>query len=243
MRLSFLIFNILFCTSAFASDWKIPAEDLLGQEGKEEAAKVKLESIKTLDADLKKALEKEGREEQLALNTIRRMPRVSMVDTLISKAEKMDIHQQRAAHYLVTLLAMTETSKSEDIFKFASKKIDLTSAKISSSLRIALLSAMYSQNKQPSLKTMNELLDDVSYEMRLKVMDVALTGVEKDPAVYETFLKKAINVSPFPVRLKALEQIKLFPKEVQARYKSVIETCSKSDPDESVRENCKSFRF
>jgi len=243
VRLNFLIFSILFSLSALAADWKIPAEELLNQDGKEEAAKAKLESMKDLDADLKKALDKEGREEQLALNTIRKLPRLSMVDILISKAEKMDVHDQRTAHYLVTLLSLNGTARGGDIMTFATKKIDLTSARISASLRIALLSAMYSRNEQPSMKTMNDLLDDVSYELRLKTMDVALSKIEKEPAVYETFLKKALHVSPYPVRLKALDQIKLFPKDIQARYKQDIETCAKSDQDESVRENCKSFSF
>jgi hypothetical protein len=243
VRLSCIIFSILISISSFASDWKTPAEELLGEEGKEEVAIAKLSSLKDLDSELKKALEKEGRDEQLALNTIRKMPRLSLVDTLIAKTEKMDVHEQRTAHYLVTLLALNGTSRGADIMKFASKKIDLTAAKISASLRIALLSAMYSRNEQPSIKTMTELLDDVSYEMRLKAMDVALSSSVKDPSAYESFLKKGLHVSPYPVRLKALDQIKLFPKEVQARYKEDIEMCAKTDQDETVRENCKSFRF
>lgn len=243
MRLSYLIFSILFSANLFAADWKVAADELLSQSGKEEVAKAKLESIKELDTQLKAALDKQGRDEFLALNTIRKMPRLSMIDTLIAKAEKMDVHDQRTAHYLVTLLSMSSTSRGADIMKFASKKIDLTSAKISASLRIALLSAMYSRNEQPSMTTMNELLDDVSYELRLKTMDVALAKIEKEPSVYEPFLKKALHVSPYPVRLKALDQIKLFPKNVQTRFKQDIENCAKTDQDESVRESCKSFSF
>jgi len=243
VRLSFLIFSILFSLNTFASDWKVAADELLSQDGKEESARAKLESMKDLDADLKKALEKQGRDEFLALNTIRAMPRLSMIDTLVAKAEKMDVYEQRTGHYLVTLLSLNNTSRGADIMAFASKKIDLTSPKISASLRIALLSAMFSRNEQPSMKTMNELLDDVSYELRLKAMDVVLSKVDKEPSYYEPFLKKALHVSPYPVRLKALDQIKLFSKDVQARYKQDIESCAKSDVDESVRETCKSFRF
>lgn len=242
MRLSFLIFSLLFSYSVFASDWQTPAHELMSQSGQEDSARTKLEGIKDLDNELKKALDKGGKDEQLALNTIRKMPRLSMVDTLVAKAEKMDVHESRTASYLVTLLSLNSTSKGDEIMKFAQKKIDITSVKISASLRIALLSSMYSRNEQPSLKTMTELLDDVSYELRLKTMDVALSEV-KDPKSYEPFLKKALTVSPFPVRLKALEQIKLFPKDMQARFKNDIESCSKNDPDETVRESCKSFRF
>lgn len=243
MRLSFLIFSILFSLNLFASDWKVVADELLSQSDKEEAAKAKLEAIKDLDSQLKAALEKQGRDEFLALNTIRKMPRLSMIDTLISRAEKMDVHDQRTAHYLVTLLSMSHTSRGADIIKFASKKIDLTEARISASLRIALLSAMYSRNEQPSMTTMNELLDDVSYELRLKAMDVALAKMDKEPSVYEPFLKKALHTKPYPIRLKALDQIKLFPKNVQVRFKQDIENCAKSDQDESVRESCKTFSF
>lgn len=242
MRLSFLIISTLLSFSAIASDWKTPATELMSQSGKDEAATKKLESIKDLDAALTKALDAGGRDEQLALNTIRKMPRLSMVSTLISKSEKMDILESRTASYLVALLSLSSTSKGDEIMKFATKKIDMTSPKISASLRIALLSAMYLRSEQPSLKTMTELLDDVSYELRMKTMDVALASV-KDARSYEPFLKKALHVSPFPVRLKALEQIKLFPKDLQSHYKSDIESCSKSDPDETVRESCKSFRF
>lgn len=242
MRLSFLIISLLLSSSVLASDWKQSAEELMSQSATETTARAKLESMKELDADLKAALDAGGRDEQLALNTIRKMPRLSMVDTLISKSEKMNVLDSRTASYLVTLLSLNSTSKGDEIMKFASKKIDITSPKISASLRIALLSAMYSRNEQPSLKTMTELLDDVSYELRMKTMDVALSSV-KDAKSYEPFLKKALHVSPFPVRLKALEQIKLFPKDVQVNYKSDIESCSKSDPDETVRESCKSFRF
>lgn len=243
VHLSFLIFSIFFSLNIFASDWKVPAEELLSQNGNEESAKAKLESIKDLDIELKKALDKPGREEQLALNTIRSMPRLSMVDTVIAKADKMDVHDQKCALYLVTLLALNGTARGSDIMKFASKKIDITSPKVSASLRIALLSAMYSRNEQPSMKTMNELLDDVSYELRLKVMDVALSKIDQGPSAYESFLKKALHVSPYPVRLKALDQIKLFPKNVQVRYKQDIESCAKTDQDETVRESCKSFSF
>lgn len=242
MRLSFLIISTLLSFSAIASDWKTRATELMSQSGKDEAATKKLESIKDLDAALTKALDAGGRDEQLALNTIRKMPRLSMVSTLISKSEKMDILESRTASYLVALLSLSSTSKGDEIMKFATKKIDMTSPKISASLRIALLSAMYLRSEQPSLKTMTELLDDVSYELRMKTMDVALASV-KDARSYEPFLKKALHVSPFPVRLKALEQIKLFPKDLQSHYKSDIESCSKSDPDETVRESCKSFRF
>lgn len=242
MRLSYLIISVLFSLSALASEWKKSAEELMDQSSAENSARQRLESMKDLDTDLKKALDAGGREEQLALNTIRKMPRLSMVDYLITKAEKMDVHESRTASYLVTLLSLNSTSKGNEIMKFATQKIDVTSQKISSSLRIALLSAMYSRNEQPSLKTMTELLDDGSYELRLKTMDVALSSV-KDPVSYEPFLKKALHVSPFPVRLKALEQIKLFPKETQAHFKTDIESCTKSDPDETVRESCKSFRF
>jgi hypothetical protein len=243
VRLNFLIFSILISASAFSADWKSLGSELISQSGSEESTIIKLNSIKDLDDSLKKAIESHGRDEQLALQVIRKMPRLSMVDYLISKAEKMDIRDSQTAHYLVTLLSLNSTPRGADILKFASKKIDLTDVKTSASLRIALLSAMYSRNEAPSVKTMNELLEDVSYELRLKVMDLAVANAEKEPSTYEPILKKALTVSPFPVRLKALEQIKLYPKEVQAHYKGEIEKCAKSDQEETVRDVCKSFRF
>lgn len=244
MHLSFIVFSLLVSLNIFAAtDWRISAEGLLSQQGTEEASRKSLEQVKDLDASLIKALEKEGRDEMLALGTIRKLPRLSLVDHLIKKTETMDVHQERTAHYYVSLLSMVNTTEGDKILDHASKKIDLTSAKISSSLRIALLSAMNIKEKLPPLKTMETLLEDTSYEIRLKVIDMAYHAIEKNPSQYQSFLKKSLTLSPYSLRLKALEQIKVLPPEEKARYKEAIVNCSKSDQNEIVKESCSTFRF
>lgn len=244
MRISFIVFSLLLSFNVIsATDWRVPAEGLISQQGTEEASRKNLEGIKDLDKELLKALEKEGRDEMLALSTIRKMPRLSLVDHLIKKTKDMDVHQERTAHYLVTLLSLVNTTEGDKILEHATKKIDLTSLKISSSLRIALLSAMNSKEKLPPLKTMESLLEDPSYEIRLKVIDMAYHSIEKNPGQYQSFLKKSLTQSPYSLRLKALEQIKVLPVEERTHYKEAILNCSKNDQNEIVKESCSTFRF
>lgn len=244
MRLSYIIFSFILSASyVFASEWKTFSRDLISDRAKEVEARKKLQAIKDLDKELAEALEKGGMDEKLALVAIRKLPHLSMVDVLLNKIEKMDVHEPETESYIVTLLSMVETSKGNEILDKVSKKVDLTSARISSALRISLLSAMSIKGRLPSVSTLTELLEDPSFDMRLKALEVASEEVEKSPKTYETFLKKALSVSPYPVRLKALEEIEKMPKTGRLTYKDIIEKCSKEDQNDVVKETCRNIQF
>jgi hypothetical protein len=235
VHLALIIFSVLQFAYSHAADWKDIARQSM--EGRAELAQ--LHSIKNLDQELKLALKSPGSDEQLALTVIRGLKRVELVEELKSQVKALDLGTSRGASYFVTLASLAETKKGSDIVNFLNQKIDLKNIRESAGLKLSLLSAMMVANQLPSENVLKIILDDPSYELRLKVMEV----IEGDAEKYNSLLSKALRTTPYPVRLKAADAIARLPKEKKQKFRSQIEACAKNDQNESVRAACKNVKF
>lgn len=241
MNFILLLLSLISFSYANTSDWKTHTDQLIEGGDKETAAREALKNTKDLDKTLLKALDKGAAEENYALNTIKYLPMPTLADQLLKRALKMNVLLPRTESYIVTLLSVVNGEEAVKTIKALQKKIDLKSQRISASLKLAYLSSMSDNNLVPEVHLLNHLLEDNSYEFRLKVMDTALPSIEKEPKKYESFLKKAMVSTPFPLRLRALEQIKLLSKEDQVAYRALISKCAQNDQHEAVKEACKAL--
>jgi hypothetical protein len=235
VHLALIIFSLFFTTSILASDWKSIVRQSM--EGKAELSQ--LESIKDLDTQLKLALKSAGPDEQLALTAIRGLRREALIDELKSQLKLLDLATPRGSSYFVTLSALADTKRGREIVGDLNKKIDLTNIRESAGLKLSLLSAMIAAETPPSEKLLNVILEDPSYELRLKVMEI----IEGEPAKYLDALTKALITTPYPVRLKAADAIARLPLSQKEKFRSQIEACAKNDQNESVRAACKNVKF
>lgn len=238
MRISFIIFSLFFSLAHAAENWQSLATHLMNKDEQEEGARKKLSETQQLDESLKKALESSGEDERLALETIRRLPRPSMINELMHQMAKMKPEDDKTAYYAITLMSLIPVGDADKILTFLQTKFDLTSLKISSALRIAILTSMAEKEKVPDVKVLEKLLEDTSYEMRLKTFEVAWPYLLKDPAKYKSFLKKSLTSSPYPLRLKAVDAVASLPENIRKEYQRDIEKCSSSDENNLVKEKC-----
>lgn len=244
MRLVFITFS-LFCSLAWGEEfnWQRPVETLISGEGDTIAARKALSGHAELDVKLTKALEKGGVDEQLALSAIRLLPRPSMVDYLLTKLNQMDIRDNKTQAYFVTLASMSGGTYGDKILKELARKVDVTSSQVSPAIRIALLSGMSLKQTAPSADVLQKLLDDSSFELRMKAMEVSEFGIAQNPAAHKEFLMKGLIVGPYPVRLKAADAIARLPIDLRRQFKEAVGTCKKSDQNSVVKKACSEVKF
>lgn len=245
MRSAFIIISFFASLAlAGAPDWQPLARKLLSEGAESQTARQQLLSLKPLEPSLINALDAGGDEEQLALLVIRKLRLKSFINELLSRVTKYDPLLDRCAPYVLALITFTDENDPGDlIVDELLKKIPVTSAKISAALRISVVTAAINRDKILPAKELIELLEDPSYEMRIKAVEAADLASKKAPKDYLPFFKRSLFVTPFPVRLKTAEAIDGLSVEDKMLLKSDIEKCAHSDANESVRLACKSVRF
>jgi hypothetical protein len=233
-----VIFSFLFSFAhADIKQLEPHIHSLMSGEGDVAKARTTLNANEDLDVILAQALGKGGRDESLALEAIRLLPRLSLVDNLLKKISGMDPKDRMAQARFVALASMVETTEGDNILQGLQKEVSL-SAKFPTPLRIALLSAMSLKNSSPSVKVLQELMEESSYELRMKAMAVAESGIKQDPKAYEDFLKKALSVSPYTVRIQAVDYITRLPLEEKGKFRKEIRHCSGHDTHPEVKKLC-----
>jgi hypothetical protein len=236
-------FILSISIQAASLDWQKQVDTIMSGEGDVSSARQILNSMRDLDATLNKALDRGGQDERQALAAIRLLPKTSMVDELLKRLNSMEISSQRAQVYFVTLASMMDSDRGDKIVKALTQKIDLTSQGISPSLRIALLSGMSLRGESHDPKILSKMLDDPSYDLRLKVMEISQESVQKDPEGHREFLGKALTMSPYPVRLKAVDAIAGLPFKIRRNYRLEVLKCAKTDANDLVKKTCAQVQF
>ncbi len=222
--------------------WKVAAEKL-ANEAQAKEARAELLKVKNLDQELEKALGPKSLDERLALTVITKLPRPSLVPRLLELTRTMDVTEVRTGVYYLTLLSLTDGVRGKAIVDEVATRLDLTEVKVPSSLRIALLGALNQQRRLPSLEVLSAVLDDPSFELRIKVLEVIEKDVSENPERYLALLKKSLSISPFPVRLRALEMIEMLSTDQRKLFRELIQSCSEKDPSEVVKSKCRSLRI
>jgi hypothetical protein len=240
VRLTFIALSFLFSLSVFAqASWIDLTETLMTQDGSVPEARAQLEKMPDLDQKLQAALGKGGRERKYALELIRILPRPSMVAALKKEIDSTTEHDQ----LLVTLMSLSAQEKGNEILEYLGKKINLHSEMTSSSLKIAYLSTLLMKDQSPKVETLTKLLDDPSYDVRLKAMDLAEGKIGGAPESFQVFLKKAVSVSPYPVREKSFQAISQLPQGLKVKFKDAVEKCAKTDQSDDVKNVCRGITF
>ncbi len=245
MRLASLICSLLFTLAhAAETNWQSLARGLLADDTSTEMAQKKLLETKSLESDLSRGLDKGGEDEQLALLVIRKLQIKNLISGLLDRMTKLDPSQERITGLVLTLVTFTlESDPGDRITDELLKKIPITSSKISPALRLSVISAAINRDKVLAAKDLIELLEDPSYEIRMKSVDLALIGAKKNPMDYIPFFRKSLFVTPFPVRLKSAQAIGDFTLEERKSLKAEVEKCRLTDVNELVRSACRSVQF
>ncbi len=241
MRLGYVIFSLLLSTHGWSVSWKVAAENL-ADESRGREARAQLLKVKSLDRELEKALGSGSADERLALSVIAKLPRPSLVPKLLQLTKSMDVTEVRSGVFYMTLLSLVDGVRGKEILNTVATRFDLTAVQVPSSLRITLLDAFDQQHRLPDPEVLSKLLDDPSYELRLKVMEVIPDEVRANPDRFLSLLQKAITIGPYPVRLRALEMIELFSKTKLKVFEKAILSCAQKDPSEVVKAKCLSLK-
>jgi hypothetical protein len=235
-------FSLTFAQAKSLS-WEEAVDVVVTGEGDVAKARQGLISDPALDEQLRGGLAKGGRSELRALNAIRLLPRPSMVKELLGTLAKLPASEKQGQLYFVTLASMAGGEHGAEILAGLQAKVNVTSKTVPSSLRLALLSGMSLRSTAPTGGVLLQLLDDTSFEIRLKAMELATNRFKGGEKEQQEFLLKAMERSPYPLRLKALSVIGDLPAAQRQRYKSEVTKCAQSDQNQVVKEACASLKF
>lgn len=243
MRLLTLFALMISTTTSANVDWRIEAQHIFHDDEKADLAKERLLTLKDLDNELSKAMKKEGPDENLALAVIRELPRLSMVDDLISALRPMNLLENRAENYVVTLSSMVNTSKGKLILKELAKKVEITDIKTSAVLRASYLDALIAKDQLPDTETLLKLLEDPSYDIRLKIGEAIDSKIKDQVMKYGPVVRKGLSTKPFPVRLKMVNIISKLKTEDRLSFKDDIQRCQRQDENAMVKEACLTIKY
>ncbi len=241
MRSTSVVFSLLFVltNTAFAAPFQPWAVKLFSDSEESNQAKSELAKISDLDQQLKDAIASGGREQMLAFRVMGALERVKVVPWLIDRTRGLDHQSEEATLHLTALASMCETNEAENILSFLNQYIDLKDTKIPTLSRLAVLTAWDVKRAAPSLSTIDKLLSDDDTQIRQKAMEVFESYHQGDSSALVPVLKKALTLSPFPLRMRAANMAaKLNKKDRQALTKE-LQTCSQ-DTRPEVESACKS---
>ncbi len=241
MRSTSVVFSllILIANTAFAAPFQPWAIKLFSDTEESNLAKSELAKISDLDQQLQAAITSGGREQMLAFRVMGALERVKLVPWLLERTRSLDRLSEEATLHLTALASMCETSEGEKIVKFMSQYIDLKDTKTPNLSRLAVLTAWDVKRATPPLSTIEKLLGDDDAQIRQKAMEVLESYYQGDSSALVPVLKKALTLSPFPLRMRAAHMAAKLNKKDREPLTKELQTCSQDSRPE-VESACKS---
>lgn len=241
MRSTSVVFSFLFflASTASAAPFQPWAIKLFSDSEEAIRAKTELAKMSDLDQQLQAAIVSGGREQMLAFRVMGALERVKLVPWLIERTRSLDPQSEDATLHLTALASMCETSEAEKIITFVNQYIDLKDTKIPTLSRLAVLTAWDVKRAAPPLAVIDKLLSDDDAQIRQKAMEVFESYHQGDSSDLVVVLKKALTLSPFPLRMRAANMAAKLNKTKREPLMKELHACSKDSRPE-VESACKS---
>jgi hypothetical protein len=216
-----------------STDWRNAASILATGEGDTVRAQNTLSKMPELDKILAESLQQGGRDEYLALAVIASLERESQLPTLMDRLKSDHLPKLTKLEYVTTLTRFSNSPRSKEIADLLRSRIPLTDGKSGSALRSAVFDYLVNSGEAPDLSLLNRLLDDSDYLMRMKAMEQIEDGFKPEQAdLYLDTLKKALVISPYPVRIRAAKMAGRLSPEKLKTLRSEIRKCSQDEQTE-----------
>lgn len=239
MTVFFIIFPALVQASR---SWKDDIKRILEFPEDTEQLVMKLQSQKNLDEQLRTALKEKNSDAPYALEVIRVLNRKTLTDDVITVFNSLDASSYAARKCIKVLIVLDSDSTSDKILKAMKSKIDFTSPRTSSTTRLLLLHAMKNKSDTPTIEQVMLLGKDDNYDLRVATFETVKNDLRIHPEKYEKYIHQSLTISPYTLRLKAIDEIAALPFSFQKKFKSDFERCSAEEKNDAVKSLCQKMK-
>lgn len=191
-----------------------------------------LQKIPDLDSELRDSLN--TRDRSKALKVIRTLNRTALTDAVLTISKK-----KPETDCLLTLRVLYNPQTSEKIAQFCEDQLTAITISTSPGGTLSCLEILAEAKKPLPLKRAEILLNDKSYEVRIATASYAgkmiTTGNQED---YLGIISKALTLSPYQLRLEALDVVEKFSSKQTKSIEPSLKACS-NDLNSDVQAQCR----
>lgn len=227
---AFFIICVLSTTSFAANDWKVSAIKLSGDPEVRAQGLKELKDIKNLSEQLRMSFKKDP---ALVLQVIRDFKMHDFVPRLfeiITNAQATDL----SSDVIETATYLSTEKHAKELTTLYSKKLE--TAKISDSATMALILGLDKYNYPIEESKLLGLLEHPSYEVRVAAVEMA-SHLAKNKTSYEKVFQRAINTSPYQVRMVAYSEY-LTNADLKKSHQADLTKACGQEKNEQVKELC-----
>lgn len=226
----FFIFLVLSTTSLAATDWKVSATKLSGDPEVRAQGLKELSEIKNLSEQLKMSFKKDP---ALVLQVIRDLKMYDFIPRLfeiITNASASEL----SSDVISTATYLSTEKNTKELTTLYSKKLE--TPKISDSVTMALMQGLEKYSYPMEERKLLSLLEHPSYEIRVAAVEMA-SRLAKKKSSYDKVFQKAINTSPYQVRMVAYSEY-LTNTDLKKSHQADLTKACGQEKNDQAKELC-----